>query len=349
MSLPILFLAGQHNSDRIFYIIFSPYYWIFLFCYALLFYSHTYFVFPEWYAKKKYFLYGLYIALFLILIYIVSPFDQLVGLMSPHRQPPPFSERPGGPEMRFPGPPRSRQHFDIISIILFFLTLALSVAVSTSRQLRKSQERALRAETDKAQAELSFLKAQIHPHFLFNTLNNIYSLASGGHENTAPAILKLSNILRYVTEEISNHYVPLDKEISCVKDYIDLQQLRLSNKTTIDFTAEGNFNNSFIPPMVLMTYIENAFKFGVSNHESSMITIRISAADGVIDFICRNKQFSTGKNTYRTGIGLSNTRQRLDYLYKDKYILETDNTNGQYTVKLHIVNPDSDKKGSNGH
>ena len=102
----------------------------------------------------------------------------------------PPSNRPG-----HHGP--GRPHFDIVSIILYFLTLALSIATITLRQLRMSREKTLQAETKKAHAELSFLKAQINPHFLFNTLNNIYALATRSHENTAPAILKLSNILRY--------------------------------------------------------------------------------------------------------------------------------------------------------
>lgn len=269
------------------------------------------FCFRHYILKKISSLFSLPSCFFSIVI-VLSPFDRPVGFASrPHHFPgerrPDF--RPH--EMR---PPRQGGRVDIVSIILYFLTLALSIAVITLKQLRRSQERALQAETKKAQAELSYLKAQINPHFLFNTLNNLYALASTKDENTAPAVLKLSNILRYVSEEISDDFVPLEKEANCVKNCIDLQQLRLS-KTKIDFGIDGDVTGLSIPPMVLMAYIENAFKFGVSNHEESAIEIKISAKEGVIDFYCRNKVFETGRNE-RTGIGLHNTKQRLDYLLR---------------------------------
>ena len=162
-------------------------------------------------------------------------------------------------------------------------------------------------------------------------------LATGSHENTAPAILKLSNILRYVTEEISDDFVRLDKEVNCISDYIDLQQLRISNKTKIQFETSGDFTGYRVPPMVLMTYIENAFKFGISNREESLISIRISTRNEEIDFKCSNKIFDT-KGRESTGIGLINTKQRLDYLYKEKYDLRTDQSNGIYTIRLRLRN-----------
>lgn len=339
LLLPLLFIIGQNEDAGVLHIILSPYYWLFLACYALLFYSHTYYVFPEWYANKKYILYALFLLAFLMLIFFISPFDKLVRIGGSGTRPePPPDQFPGFLPRRRPGPPGPRgMHFDIVSIVLYFLTLALSIAAIMMTQVRVSQEKALQAETKKAQAELSYLKAQINPHFLFNTLNNIYALATGGHENTAPAILKLSNILRYVTEEISHNFVPLEKEISCIADYIDLQKLRISSKTQIEYEAVGNFNDYVIPPMVLMTYIENAFKFGISNHEESVITIRIAAGGNDINFYCRNSIFGQ-QNRERTGIGLINTKQRLDYLYKEKYELHADQSGGWYTVRLRISN-----------
>lgn len=332
LLLPLLFITGQNQSAGISQVILSPWYWLFLLCYASIFYSHTYFLFPSLYSHKKYLLYFICLAAFFAIIIFLSPFDRLVGFGG---RPPHFSgERPPDFRPRDMRPPRKGGRVDIVSIILYFLTLALSIAVITSRQLRRSQERTLQAETKKAQAELSYLKAQINPHFLFNTLNNIYALASTQHDNTAPAVLKLSNILRYVTEEISDDFVPLEKEVDCVKNYIDLQQLRLS-KTKIDFGIDGDMSGVNIPPMVLMTYIENAFKFGVSNHEESVIEIKISAKDGVIDFYCRNKVFESGSKE-RTGIGLQNTKQRLDYLYSS-YGLDAGIADGYYTVKLRII------------
>lgn len=329
LLLPVLFITGQNENSGIAQIILSPFYWLFLMCYALLFYIHTYFVFPAWYARRKYLFYGGYLVLFFILIILLKPFDKLV---QPHDR----MFEPRVPPLGMRGPQPGSGRVDIVSIILYFLTLALSIAVISVRQLRKSEERAQRAETQKARAELSYLKAQINPHFLFNTLNNIFVLASNRHENTADAIMKLSNILRYVTEEVSDDFVPLEKEISCIRDYIDLQQLRLS-KTIVEFESIEETTGLLVPPMVLMTYIENAFKFGVSNHSASLIKISIAARENGIEFVCRNTLFETG-NKERTGIGLINTRQRLEYLYSGRYELTENAADGHYTVNLKITN-----------
>ncbi|MBL7699880.1 MAG: histidine kinase [Chitinophagaceae bacterium] len=335
LLLPLLFMAGQSEDTSIAQIFLSPYYWLFLFCYAVLFYTHTFFVFPEWYTGRKYFLYAAFLVVLFVAILLVSPFDKLVSFDKIRPRPEHF---PGdGP--RFPPdgtrPPRRGGHIDIVSIILYFLTLALSIAVITLRQLRKSEERALQAETDKVQAELSYLKARINPHFLFNTLNNLYALASENHENTGPAIMKLSNILRYVTDEVSDDLVELEKEINCIRDYIGLQQLRLS-KTSVEFETNGDFHKFSIPPMILMTYIENAFKFGVSNREPSAIKIGISTENGMIEFYCENKVFAKG-GSERNGIGLLNARHRLEHLYPHKFDLQI--TEGDvYRVKLKIFN-----------
>lgn len=341
LLLPILFINGQNDEVSIFNILSSPFYWLFLFCYAILFYSHTYYIFPYWYQQKKYALYAIFLFAFLALVFLVQPFDKLVGMPGRgefHPEPPhgEFPDMPGAPPRHGPFA-RHGMHFDIVSIILYFLTLALSIAIINIRQLRISREKMMQAETKKAQAELSYLKAQINPHFLFNTLNNIYALASGNHENTAPAVLKLSNILRYVTDEISEDFVALEKEVACIKDYIDLQQLRLSSKTSVDFQTSGDFSKSIIPPMVLMTFIENAFKFGISTHEESVITIKIEATGNKVNFLCRNRIFDT-RNKERTGIGLANTKQRLDYHYQQNYELHTDEAEGYYTVRLRINN-----------
>jgi sensor histidine kinase YesM len=247
---------------------------------------------------------------------------------------PGFEEGREGPR----GPRGRHNNFDIISIVLFILTIALSIAIVTTRRWRLTEQRATRAETEKANAELSFLKAQINPHFLFNTLNNIYSLAVTNQKNTAPSILKLSNILRYVTDEISEDYVSLTDEVDCMKDYIDLQQLRLGEKTDVVFTVKGDLEYRKIAPLVLMTFIENAFKYGVSNREKSEIRIELWVEKDLIRFFCSNRIFETKGNPERTGIGISNTKQRLEYLYAGKHDLSIDASNGVFTVDLSIRN-----------
>ena len=228
-------------------------------------------------------------------------------------------------------------HIDIASIIVFIAMWSLSTALYIIRLWRLTEERAVRAEAEKTQAELSFLKAQINPHFLFNTLNNIYSLAISQNPHTADSILKLSNIMRYVTDDIREDFVPLEHEIECMKDYIDLQRLRLGNKMQVHFDVNGNPVGRTIVPLVLMTFIENVFKYGISSHEPSEIRIGLDIKPDSIHFYCRNRVHRKGGNETRKGVGIANTQQRLQHLYPGKYALLINEENGFYTVDLSII------------
>src|SRR5205823_10521035 len=123
---------------------------------------------------------------------------------------------------------------------------SLSAALSILKEWRNIEQRAAKAEADKANAELAFLKAQINPHFLFNTLNNIYSLAVTKSEMTPVSIMKFANIMRYVTDEVTQDFVPLQSEIDCASDYIDLQRMRLSKKVYVDYSVTGNLDGKQI-------------------------------------------------------------------------------------------------------
>lgn len=343
LSLPILFIAAQHGYDRTIQALFSGNYLILFFSYFILFYLHTYYLFPKLYLKEHYMLYFGVLVLLMGIIYLIKPFDNFFnGFNGSGRQPQPeFRPPPDGFDREFGErmPPRrqgNRMRFDIISIFLFFLTIALSIAVESTRRWRLTEQRMLKAETEKANAELSFLKAQINPHFLFNTLNNIYSLAINNQMNTAPSILKLSNILRYVTDELTEDQVDLQDEINCIRDYLDLQALRLGEKTSLNFSVNGDVVNHKIAPLILMTFLENAFKYGISNHEKTEIKILIEASNGVVHFSCSNRIFTSSMNQERTGIGLANTKQRLEHLYPGKHELLIEKENGIFHINLTI-------------
>ncbi len=214
------------------------------------------------------------------------------------------------------------------------MIMALSTAIKIIQQWQITEQRAVRAEADKASAELSFLKAQINPHFLFNTLNNIYTLAVMKDEHAPDSIMKLSNIMRYVTDDATANFVPLQDEINCINDYIELQRLRIGEKTAIDLYISGDIENKQIAPLILMTFIENVFKYGISKHTRSAIVIKIIGNETGISFFCQNRIFPEKDEKQRTGIGLKNTRQRLDHLYPGGYKLNIDTEAQLYTVKL---------------
>ncbi len=263
-------------------------------------------------------------------------------LARPNPGPPPFNDFRGPPPVKPPGeeppgPPmnaRDLQKIDVISIFLYITILAMSMAIQIRLRLRATEQRALQAEADKANAELSFLKAQINPHFLFNTLNNIYSLAASKSDNTPESILKLSNIMRYVTDDVQEEFVPLENEVEFISDYIDLQRMRLGDKMNVSFIVSGKITGKKIAPLILMTFIENVFKYGISNREPSVIDIQLTADDKVIRFYCSNKLYETQRNIESTGIGIENTRQRLEHLYAEKYELLIDKANDRFTVQL---------------
>ncbi|MET0392422.1 MAG: sensor histidine kinase [Chitinophagaceae bacterium] len=320
--------------------VFSAPFLVFFATFLFLFYFNTFFLIPRLYLKKEYLLYFGVISLLFIAVCWLKPFDRLMRFSHPGGPPhleqmnrlPPDGRENGLP----PGPPDHPppRNADMTSIVLFVTVWSISTALCIIRQWRMTEQRAAEAEADKANAELSFLKAQINPHFLFNTLNNIYSLAVTGNEHTAESILKLSNIMRYLTDEVRENYVPLQNELDCIADYIDLQRLRLGAKTTVDFSVSGNTDNKIIAPLLLMTFVENVFKYGISNHEPSEIIIRLTAEAHSITFWCRNRLFETKRNTGRTGIGLANARQRLQHLYPGKHFLDISTANGLFTVQL---------------
>jgi len=343
LSLPLIFMTGPAEEDSITPVLLSPYYWLFNFTFLFVFYFNVSFLIPRYFLKHKYGLYFTFLFILFNCILFLRPFDNLFSQMN--RQPR-FSERrsPPPPERRPPPrfrpdsgmPPRQPEfgHLDMVSIFLFITVVAMGLTIQIAQQWRVTEKRVVQAEADKATAELSFLKAQINPHFLFNTLNNIYSLAVMQSPNTATSIMKLSNIMRHVTDDVSEDFVSLSSEVTCIRDYIDLQKLRLSKNTQIDFSVSGNLEQKSIAPLILMTFIENVFKYGISNRHPAQINIKLKAEENLIQFSCQNQIFETSRNTERTGIGLANTRQRLAHLYPDKHTLNISSENNLFTVTL---------------
>jgi LytS/YehU family sensor histidine kinase len=185
-------------------------------------------------------------------------------------------------------------------------------------------------------SELSFLKAQINPHFLFNTLNSIYSLAIQRSDATPDAVVKLSGMMRYVLQDAQYETVSLQSEVNYIKDYIELQKLRLDKSVKLIFTQEGDLTGKKIAPLILISFIENAFKYGVNSEEDSEIVIRIKSEKEFSLFVKNNKVRSYSSDEPNTGLGIKNTRKRLELLYPGLHTLEISDNEKEFSVNLVI-------------
>lgn len=200
----------------------------------------------------------------------------------------------------------------------------------------------------KLQAELALLKAQINPHFLFNTLNNIDILIEHDPHTASLYLNKLSDLLRYVLYETQTEWIPLAKELEYIHKYIDLQRIRTANEDFVSLKADGPTNDIMIPPMILVPYIENAFKFATNKKSTGAIRISISVTGSQLRFQCINnmdKQLPEHSGNHN-GLGNSLLKQRLDLLYPGNYQLDTHTAENEYIVDLslpiqtHELSPD---------
>ena len=373
LGFPLLFMNRTQQSSHItFTVLLSPYYWLFCLIYILIFYLNSLYLVPQFVFRKRFIRYGLVITLLLGIVYFLQPYDNLLGhnlLKTPsftqngmvmrdstmavngldsstaNRKNLPFGPLPHQ-DLRMEDPSlkpsnhiifiHQSGNIDLVALFILIIIIGLSIAVSTVQKWQVTEQLVVKTQAEKAHAELSFLKAQINPHFLFNTLNNIYALSVTDSQNTSESIMKLSNIMRYVTDEVTEDLVLLQSEVDCIKDYIDLQKLRLGKKTKLNFTISGAITNQKIAPLVLMTFIENVFKYGISKNKPTVIEIRLLADDSKLFFFCQNTIVEKESSIKRKGIGIANTRQRLEHLYPGKHQLEIKNENQLFTVTLSI-------------
>lgn len=215
----------------------------------------------------------------------------------------------------------------------FFVFLSTVYKFTVDWFFNEKEKREL--ENQSLIAELAFLKSQINPHFLFNSLNNIYSLAYQKAETTPYAILKLSEILRYMLYESNDAKVALLTEIDYLKSFIELQKLRFKTPINVNFIIDGEINKQQILPLVLISFLENAFKHGVANDPNNPIEIKILLNNNKLFFTIKNK--INYQNTDLTGgIGMVNVIRRLELTYPNHYKLNVDKTSNSYSCELYL-------------
>ena len=226
-----------------------------------------------------------------------------------------------------------RMIFNVFGVLLLVLLFGSALKLAQDSFARRQEEK---------NAELKLLKAQLNPHFLFNTLNNLYGLSVVKSDKLPGLMLKLSNLLRYSLYETKEILVPLKQEITYLENYISLERIRLEDKADIQFKVTENISTKEIAPMLFIVFVENAFKhLGVLNDGKSSVSITISEKDNGVHFTCQNTiDKSASLNHHlekgKSGIGLQNAKKRLKLLYPDKHKLTLDEKNENYIVNLKL-------------
>jgi hypothetical protein len=293
------------------------------------FYLNHFYLFPAFYFRQRYLLYTLLVALCYFLVIFV-PVSLVPGSAMLHPPNPVLPAQKG-----FPMPPPPGGRFGWIPrpeyVFQFIIALIFSALVRIRERLRQ-------AEKERVDAELSYLKAQINPHFLFNTLNSIYSEAIRENaDNTASAIVKISGLMRFVISEAHHDFVPLQKELEYISDYIDLQKMRLRETALVKFETAGIVPGKRIAPLLLITFIENAFKHGITPGKPSTINIGIRLTDNTLLLEVSNQLSTFAGGAEKSNIGIENTRNRLRLLYPSSHMLDIREEAGQFIVHLRIT------------
>ena len=219
------------------------------------------------------------------------------------------------------------RYFNFLGIMVLSLVFASTIKIARDSFTRRQKEK---------EAELKLLKAQLNPHFLFNTLNNLYGLSVIKSDKLPGLMLKLSDLLRYSLYETKEVMVPLEKELTYLENYIALEKIRLEDKTVINLIKKGDFSTTQIAPMLLIVFVENAFKhLGAIRGDYSRVEVNIKGDANVLEF---NMKSDTNLEMEKSGIGLQNAIKRLALIYPKKHKLSITQNNFEYAVnlKLHL-------------
>lgn len=297
---------------------------IYIFFYSLLVYFNLLYLIPNYLTQKKFLTYA---SLLMLSVLILTPL-QMFAL-----------------HFKYAGYPNIQQ--DIVNNQFASFLFALFVSATSTlfkiitdwvRQLREKQE----LQTQTMQSELRFLKSQINPHFLFNTLNNLYALTLKKSDKAPEIVIKLSEMMRYMLYECNEKSVLLQKEVNYIRNYIDLESLRQGQNVQINFQVSGQLSEQQIAPLIFIPFLENAFKHGLNNHiTEGFVNIHLAVENQQIHFFIENSKpdkipIQQPNRPKSGGIGLVNIYRRLNLIYPGQYDLKIENNPKTYAVDLKL-------------
>ncbi|MDX2250364.1 MAG: histidine kinase [Bacteroidia bacterium] len=230
-----------------------------------------------------------------------------------------------------------RKHWDVFwSVVPVIFLTAISTGYGFIVFLLNEEKGRQEEQQERLRSELSFLRSQISPHFIFNILNSIVYLIRSRSELAEPVTIKLSELLRYMLYTSREAHAPLDQELEYLENYVELQKIRFGEDVDIRMVVEGQANMQFIEPMLLIPFVENAFKHGVGLVSDPVIDINLKVSDEGLDFRVKNKISPDGDKDPDSGIGLRNVVRRLELLYQDSHSLRINSDNGWFEVNLYL-------------
>jgi two-component system, LytTR family, sensor kinase len=312
-TLPTLFHREPDQQHVNFKGMFTVRFLIFDACWILFFYFNLLVLIPKFLNRKKI---GIYIS---VLILILALFLTAINLF------PRQGEKPGF----------HREY--LFTIFPFLFVWAMSTVYWFVTDKIKTEQLMKERENENLKTELSFLRSQVSPHFLFNVLNNMVAMARLKSDQLEPSLIRLSGLMRYMLYESDETSVALQRETEYVNSYIELQKIRYAKSLKIKVVMDPG-DNQRIEPMLLIPFIENAFKHGTSAIEDPVIEIYLKISEGLVDFRVKNKYDPRNEEIKdeSSGIGLPNVERRLNLLYNQKHILTINRDNGWFTVSLQI-------------
>jgi two-component system, LytTR family, sensor kinase len=293
-----------------------------LFFYAILVYFNLYYLIPNYLARQA----PLYLGLLMTVCVVLTPIKVLVLYIW-------YADQ----DMLRTGLVRGQIWQLADNFFVGLLSTMLRVVMDWWRYQNEKQQ----LLTRNMQSELRFLKSQINPHFLFNTLNNLYALTLRKSDQAPEIVLKLSEIMRYMLYECNEKRVLLSKEVQYIHNYLDLERLRQPRNTDITFVTEGRISEQMVAPLLFVPFLENSFKHGL-NHAvqgNGFVRLRLRVQDDDLEFTIENNKadhMPRHEHPRSGGIGLTNVRQRLQLLYPENHALEISDEPRHYQVTLHL-------------
>lgn len=321
-SIPYILSYGEEQDIyRI-----MAHFWIPLFFYAVIFYLNYFVLIDRFLFAKKTLLFIL-INLLIIAIFIILK-EQIedhifVDLIKKRT-----NKNGSGPPIKM---------IIYVQMLSYMAPLLFAIALKTTKRWVETEAERKEADNYKLHSELQHLHYQLQPHFFFNSLNNIYAMVDVSPDQAKKSIHSLSKLMRYMLYETNMELVPLSKEVDFMKKYVDLMKLRVSDKTTVNYSFPKEEIGLKIAPLLFISLIENAFKHGVSASKASEINIELSVQDTTVLFTIENDNFPKKTDDKSgSGIGLNNLEKRLQILYPHKYSFKSEVKNNRFFVTLNI-------------